>query len=40
MDFLRVISDLSARDPVILRAMGNKKSLRTVQYSANWLNGE
>ena len=37
--YTATVTDFTARDPAIYRALGPSKHLRTVQYNSRWLNG-
>jgi len=38
--YTATVTDFTARDPAIYRALGPSKHLRTVQYNSRWLNGK
>ena len=38
--YTAMVTDFTARDPAIYRALGPSKHLRTVQYNSRWLNGQ
>jgi len=38
--YTATVTDFTARDPAIYRALGPSKHLRTVQYNSRWLNGQ
>ena len=37
--YTATVTDFTARDPAIYRALGPSRHLRTVQYNSRWLNG-
>jgi len=38
--YTATVTDFTARDPAIYRALGPSMHLRTVQYNSRWLNGK